>query len=152
MIVRETEYLPEYLSLLLTADPDEQAIKDYIFRSRIFLCEKNDEIVGIVAVTKENRNTYEIKNIAVQKNIQRCGVGRSLIFTLKAAYSGSKLIVGTADTSTSAQQFYENCGFAKNGIIKDFFINNYEKEIYENGLQCKDMILFEMNNCADIGE
>jgi ribosomal protein S18 acetylase RimI-like enzyme len=152
MIVLETGFFPEYLPLLLIADPDEQAINEYIFRSRIFVCKKNDEIVGIAAVTKESSNTYEIKNIAVQKNEQGCGVGKSLILAIKAIYSGNRLIVGTADTSIRAQQFYERCGFVKCGAIKDFFINNYDKEIFEDGLQCKDMILFKISSHAESGE
>jgi ribosomal protein S18 acetylase RimI-like enzyme len=146
MDIRETGYSPEHLPLLLTADPDEQAIHNYIFRSRIFVCERKQEVVGIAAVTKEGRDTYEIKNIAVQKNAQRCGVGMRLISTLKASFQGSKLIVGTADTSIDAQKFYQSCGFVKYGVITDFFIDNYQNKIFENGLQCKDMVLFEMNN------
>jgi ribosomal protein S18 acetylase RimI-like enzyme len=151
MDVRETRYSPEYLPLLLTADPDEQAINNYIFRSRIFVCEKENDVVGIAAVTKEGSNTYEIKNIAVQENLQRCGVGKRLISTLKARYSGSRLIVGTADTSSGALKFYKSCGFVKFGVIKDFFVNNYETPIFENGLQCKDMILLEMKRCEHVG-
>lgn len=149
MIVRETKYSSDYLPLLLLADPDEKAIKEYVYRSRIFVCEENEYVVGIAAVTKENGNTYEIKNIAVLNEFHRCGIGKKLIATIKTNFKGSRLVVGTADTSTNAQKFYESCGFKKFHTIKDFFITNYQTKVFENGLQCKDMIMFQIEECTD---
>jgi len=148
--ISEAVYSKKYLPLLLSADPDEKAIGNYIYRSRIFIYQMQNEIIAIAAVLKKEKNIYEIKNIAVRKDFQRMGIGKELIKTLKFIFLGKKLIVGTADTSINAQKFYKSCGFKRCGIIEDYFTNNYEKKIYENGLLCKDMILFETGNDIDI--
>lgn len=36
--------------------------------------------------------------------------------------------------------FYERCGFVKSHIAKDFFVENYDHPIYENGQQLIDMV------------
>ena len=36
--------------------------------------------------------------------------------------------------------FYEKCGFVRSHEIKDFFIDNYDHPIYEDGVRLKDMI------------
>lgn len=58
---------------------------------------------------------------------------------VKVTYS--KLIVGTADSGIDQIRFYERNGFMKFGLRKNFFIENYELPIIENGIQLKDMIL-----------
>ena len=36
--------------------------------------------------------------------------------------------------------FYEKCGFEKSHIAKNFFIDNYDHPMYEEGQQLVDMI------------
>ena len=53
------------------------------------------------------------------------------------------IIVGTGDCGISQINFYEKNGFRKYDIRKNFFIDNFEKPIFENGIQLKDMILLK---------
>lgn len=47
--------------------------------------------------------------------------------------------VGTGDTP-SALSFYEHCGFRISHRLKNFFLDNYNKPIYEDGKQLTDMV------------
>ena len=49
------------------------------------------------------------------------------------------MIVGTSDSDLTIP-FYEKCGFKRFHIVKNFFLDNYDKEIFENGKQLIDMI------------
>lgn len=51
-----------------------------------------------------------------------------------------KIEIGTGNSSIHQLALYQKCGFRITGIDQDFFIRNYEEEIYENGIQCRDMI------------
>lgn len=37
--------------------------------------------------------------------------------------------------------FYEKCGFVKFGIRRNFFLENYDHPIYEDGVRLVDMIV-----------
>ncbi len=49
------------------------------------------------------------------------------------------LQVGTGDSSLTVA-FYEKCGFERSHCIKNFFVDNYDHEIFEGGVQLKDMV------------
>lgn len=36
--------------------------------------------------------------------------------------------------------FYEKCGFEKSHVVKNFFTDNYDPPMYEDGQQLVDMI------------
>lgn len=49
------------------------------------------------------------------------------------------MFVGTGDTP-STLSFYEHCGFRISHRLKNFFIDNYDQPIYEDGKQLTDMV------------
>lgn len=48
--------------------------------------------------------------------------------------------IGTGNSSIAPLILCQKCGFRITGIDRDFFIRHYSEEIFENGIQCKDMI------------
>ncbi len=97
-----------------------------------------------MAVCKNSTIELEIKNIAVIEPYRSKGIGSILIDRAKEIAKENKykiLTVGTSDTGFQQIRFYEKNGFTKNGVRKDFFIENYPAPIYENGLQMRDMVL-----------
>ncbi len=72
---------------------------------------------------------------------QRQGYGKRLIEFLFEYYQGkcSEMLVGTGDVPSS-RSFYEHCGFAISHRIKNFFTDNYDHPMYEDGVQLVDMI------------
>lgn len=130
----------KYIDLLLIADEQESMIDKYINRGKMFALFDND-LKTLCIVTKESDDTIEIKNIVTVPMYQKNGYGKNLIDFLCKLYKQeySYMIVGTGDSDLTIP-FYEKCGFKRFHIVKNFFLDNYDKEIFENGKQLIDMI------------
>lgn len=134
----------EYINLLLLADEQEDMVDKYLERGEMFVLD--DEGVKAECVfTKESDGVYELKNIAVQPDQQRKGYGKALIEFLFSHYTDCEtLLVGTGDIP-SALNFYKRCGFVESHRIPNFFTENYDHPIYEDGEQLVDMIYLKRN-------
>jgi hypothetical protein len=53
------------------------------------------------------------------------------------------LLVGTGEDEKTIN-FYKKCGFKYSHIVEDFFINNYDHKIIENGKELKDMVYLKI--------
>ena len=129
-----------YLDLLLLADEQEDMIDKYLDRGKMFALYDND-LKSVCVVTQEGEGIYELKNIATYESYQKQGYGRKLIEYLFKYYQDrcKTMYVGTGD-SPQILQFYERCGFKLSHRVKNFFVDNYDKPIYECGKQLVDMI------------
>lgn len=132
-----------YIELLLLADEEVKMIDKYLDRGQMFVLD-DEGIKAECVVTHEGDNVIEIKNIAVYPKYQKKGYGRKLIEFVENKYKNDFDIirVGTGDSKLTIP-FYENCGFKRSYCIKDFFVNNYENPIYEDGIRLKDMVYLE---------
>jgi len=138
-IKKVTEKKKDYLSLLLLADESETMIDKYLERGELFVLDDNG-VKAECVVTKESDGTYEIKNIAVIPDCQRKGYGKYLIEFLLSHYVDCRvMLVGTGECGP-VLDFYHSCGFAESHRIKNFFTDNYNHPMFENGEQLIDMI------------
>lgn len=138
-IIKVTENKKKYIDLLLLADEQEDMVDKYIEHGEMFVLDDNEVKVECV-VTKEADGIYELKNIAVQPDCQRKGYGKALIEFLFSYYPNCRtMFVGTGD-SLAILNFYKKCGFTESHRVKNFFTDNYDHPIYENGKQLVDMI------------
>jgi len=129
----------EYIDLLLLADEQENMIDKYLERGEMFILDNNG-IKAECVVVKETDGIYEIKNIAVKPDCQRKGYGKILIEFLFSHYTDCKtMLVGTGDVP-SALTFYNKCGFTESHRIKNFFTDNYDHPMFEDGKQLVDMV------------
>lgn len=138
-----TENKKAYLPLLLLADESERMIDRYLDRGTLFaLQSESGETVGVCVVTVENKETIEIKNLAIAPNFQKQGWGKFLINHVKNTFKGryKVLLVGTGD-SPATLPFYEKCGFKISHRITNFFTDNYEHPIVEDGVRLIDMVV-----------
>lgn len=134
----------KYMGLLLLGDEQEEMVRRYLDRGRLFVMDKDGAACGVCVVTDEGELTLELKNIAVAEEFQRQGIGRELISFIENKFAGQfrRLTAGTGDSPLTVP-FYESCGFRRTYIVKDFFIENYDHPIIEAGVQLRDMIYFE---------
>ena len=129
----------EYIDLLLLADEQEDMIDKYLERGEMFVLDDNG-IKAECVITQEGDGIYELKNIAVLPDCQRKGYGQSLIEFLFSHYTHCRtMLVGTGDVP-SALTFYNKCGFTESHRIKNFFIDNYDHRMFEDGKQLIDMV------------
>lgn len=130
----------KYMELLFLADEQEDMIDKYINRGMMFVLDDNG-VKAECVVTDEGNGILEIKNIATNPKFQRMGYGKILINFLITQYKNqfSILQVGTGE-SFATIGFYVKCGFSHSHVIKNFFTDNYNHFIYEDGIQLVDMI------------
>ncbi|MCD8184021.1 MAG: GNAT family N-acetyltransferase [Bacteroides sp.] len=135
----------QYLDLLLLADEQESMIDRYLERGEMFVLE-DDGIKAVCVVTDEGNCICELKNIAVAPEAQRQGYGKRLINYLIDYYSEkyAQMIVGTGDVP-SVLGFYKSCGFEYSHRIENFFTDNYDHPIVEEGVLLKDMVYLRQN-------
>ena len=131
------------MDLLVLADPSESIVEEYVTRGDCFIAENEKQVVGVYVLLPTRPKTVELVNVAVAKTHQGEGVGKLLVTdairTAKA--KGYKTIeIGTGNSSIGQLALYQKCGFRIIAIDFDFFIKHYEEEIFENGIQCRDMI------------
>ena len=96
-----------------------------------------------VAVIAFEKDQAELKNLAVGESYQCRGIGKALIFKVKdyAKEKGALSIkVGTGNSSLLQLALYQKCGFRMQSIKKDYF-SKYPEPIFENGIQCLDMVI-----------
>jgi ribosomal protein S18 acetylase RimI-like enzyme len=143
-IVKVNDNKKQYISLLLLGDEQENMIDKYIERGEMYVLNDNGPKT-VCVVTKESDDTYEIKNIATDENSQGHGYGHKMIQYIVKEYKNkcNKILVGTGNNE-KILSFYRNNGFIESHIVKDFFVNNYDHKIYEDGKQLIDMIYLKM--------
>ena len=135
----------KYLPLLLLADEQESMIDKYIDDGEMYVLDDYG-IKAEAVVYKVSDDILEIKNLAVLPEFQGLGYGRKLIdFICKTHKNEFEILqVGTGD-SPFTLPFYEKCGFIRSHSVKNFFTDNYDHPIYENGVQLVDMIYLRKN-------
>lgn len=131
------------MDLLLLADPSRILVEEYIQRGECFVAESDGQIIGVYVLLHTRPETVELVNIAVIDTQHGRGIGKQLIINaIQTAKSrGYRTIeVGTGNSSIGQLALYQKCGFRIIGIDMDFFIRHYSEEIFENGIQCRDMV------------
>jgi ribosomal protein S18 acetylase RimI-like enzyme len=136
------------MDLLLLADPSEEIIQEYIQNGKCFIGKYANETVGVIVLLKTRPKTIEIMNIAVKEEFQNKGIGKQLIkYAIeKTKKEGINTIeIGTGNPGVQQMLLYQKCGFRIVGIDFDFFRRNYKEKIYENGIECRDIIRLRLD-------
>ena len=138
-IKKVEKHKKDYMDLLLLADESEVMVDQYLARGELFILE-DDGVKAECVVTKESAGVYELKNIAVMPACQRKGYGKYLVEFCLSHYADCKvMLVGTGECD-SILNFYHKCGFIESHRIKNFFVDNYDHPMFEDGTQLIDMI------------
>ena len=138
-IKKERDYKEQYMDLLLEADPSKEMINKYLSDGELFVLTYNDEPVCVAVVTKINNDNVELKNIVTKEKYRCKGYAKKMIKYLADNYKTrfSKMIVGTTENNIP---FYVKQGFDKyEKTVKNFFVDNYDKEIFDGNMQCIDL-------------
>lgn len=139
--IKNGESLP--LELLLSADPSLPKVEDYLKRGDCYLAVDKEDIVGVYVLLPTRPVTVELVNIAVAEEQQGRGIGKQMVMHAiqTARRDGySVMEVGTGNSSIGQLALYQKCGFRIVAVDMDFFTKHYPEEIYENGIQCRDML------------
>lgn len=146
MQVREAgpEELP--MALLLEADPSAAKVAGYLHRSRCFLATLQGAVVGCYVLLPISDDVLELMNISIAPEFQSQGFGtrllRHAIDTARGA-GAHRLELGTG-TFGDQLVLYQRAGFRPTGLVRDFFVTSYPEPVFEDGLQHRDMLRFEL--------
>ena len=145
----------EVWDLLLLADPSEDKVRQYlsdgICLGAKLATQANDPSAPFAAVAVITSlappNQYELMNIAVAEDFHGQGLGKAMlaeVITLVINKGAVKLELGTGNSSIDQLAFYQKAGFRIVDVWQNFFLENYDEEIIENGIPCRDMIRLAM--------
>ncbi len=130
----------DFLDLLLLADEQESMIDKYLERGELFAL-YDGGLKSLCVVTREGGDTCELKNLATCEEWQGKGYGSKLLNHIFAYYKGryAAMLVGTGD-SPRILRFYQKHGFAVSHRVKNFFTDNVDHPMFEDGVQLVDMV------------
>jgi len=130
----------QYMDLLFLADEQEDMIDRYLEKGDMFVL-SDPEPLGEIVVVDLGDGVYEIKNLATAPEVHGKGYGRALINFVLDHYRDrcTEMLVGTGDSPLTLP-FYEKCGFKEHHRLKNFFTDNYDHPIFEEGIQLVDMV------------
>jgi GNAT superfamily N-acetyltransferase len=139
-IEKITENKKQYLDLLLLADESEDMIDRYLESGDMFALFE-DDVKTVCIVSTIDKVTCELKNIATYEKYQGRGYGKALIKYISNFYKNDykTMQVGTGE-NPSILSFYKNCGFKISHRLMNFFTDNYNHPMFEDGIQLIDMI------------
>jgi GNAT superfamily N-acetyltransferase len=125
-------------------DEQESMILKYLERGELFILYDTD-LKTVCVVTQEDENTCEIKNIATYEIEQGKGYGSLMMKHIIKNYKDKcdTLLVGTGNDN-KILSFYKKYGFVYSHTVKDFFVDNYDHKMFENGQQLIDMIYYRL--------
>ena len=143
-LITQKEAIP--LHLLLLADPSRDKIEHYLQNGECYAGVIDGSIMAVMVLVYQAEQRVEIMNLAVDSSFQGHGYGRKLLrfaSHLCKTKSIKKLAIATADSSIHQLRLYQSEGFNIRNIEKEYFLKNYAKPIFENGLQAVDQIILE---------
>ncbi len=123
-------------------------VESYIHCGQCFVAESKGEIIGEYVLIDTRPQTAEIVNVAVVERKHGNGIGKQLVHhAIETAKSMEykTIELGTGNSSVGQLALYQKCGFRIIGVDMDFFTIHYDEPIYENGIQCRDMIRLALN-------
>ena len=79
LIIRKKSDIDDIPWDLLLADPSENKVREYLERGNIYLALLDSELIGEYVLTNLFLEVMGLKNIEVDKNYQRKGIGEKLV-------------------------------------------------------------------------
>lgn len=135
------------IDLLLKSDPYFNNTSSYIKNGRVIVATRKNVIIGVIIFLKREKDTYEIMNLIVEEKSRGNGVAKELLKVVDSKMiplRASTLIIGARNSSIEKLGLYQRFGFRISRVEKDYYcFNNYKENIWENGILCRDRIIFE---------
>lgn len=126
--------------LLLDADPSKKLVDKYLSCGILFGAFYNTEPAGVCLLIFHDNITAEIINLAVLEKYRDNYIGKSLISMAEnqaQLYGFKYMELGTAEPLI---KYYEKQGYKYYKTIKNFFVENYEFPVIDNGIILKNMV------------
>lgn len=139
-----------FLPLLLVADESEAQVRSYMQLGELYaLCADADKAAGIVLAIPLERDTVELKAVAVDPQLKGRGIGKHMLRIVLEDIRASgvkRVLVGTANAGIGQLAFYQKAGFRLLRIERDFFspARGYPEMMEDNGIRLRDMVWMDL--------
>ena len=112
----------EYLTILNLGKliKDDFSLSQIGVNDKVLVYESNNKIVAFL-VYSQMYEIIDILYIAVQEDLRRQGIARSLIEYLTKLPGAEKLMLEVRESNTGALAFYKSCGFKLCRTIKNYY-------------------------------
>ena len=140
--VKKIENKDDYMDLFMEADPSTTSIYKYLNDSKAYGLQVDEDVVSLAVILPISENTLELKNLVTKKEYRGKGYAKKLLKSLCGNYKQKydKMLVGTSENNIP---FCVKQGFDKyEKTIKNFFVDNYDEEIWDGDLKCIDMYYY----------
>lgn len=131
------------------ADDSPSQVAGYAALGEILVARVGGEIVGHAQVTDPGeRDTLELKSLAVRAARQRQGIGERLVaatLPLAGSRGALRMLVATAAADTGNLRFYQRQGFRLWRIERDAFgpHTGYPAGVTVDGIPLRDRVILE---------
>ncbi|GAO42974.1 GNAT family N-acetyltransferase [Flavihumibacter petaseus] len=135
------EQLPEEaalpMDLLELAEPDVNAIAEYINYCIVLVAKKGEQVVGVLALSPETKERTEIRNIAVLPAFRKKGIARQLLQEAcsRASRLGYQVLqVCTSNAGIRQLKVYQQFGFELTDVRWNYYVEHFPEPILEDGI------------------
>ena len=142
VIRKEKEDKEKYTDTYLPLMPNEELLKQYLRDGDVFVLSYKEDTACVALVNRIDEETIEIKSIVTMDKYKGQDFESKMIKYLSDNYKSKykKMIIGTTENNIP---FYVKQGFDKyEKTIKNYFMDNYDEEIWDGDLQCIDMYYY----------
>ena len=107
----------------------------------MYIITTEDDIVGQICIKRINSKIFEIKNIFILEKYRNKGHGSNLVkFIIKKYKNKASIIVAGCQEIKESLNFYIHLGFKPTTKIKNYFLDNYDSQLYINNTKLCDLI------------
>jgi len=141
---KSSDQIPYHL--LLLADENPHLIEAYLPLSQVYLLFIGPQVQGVYLLRVDSLEA-EIMNIAIEPAYQGKGLGKALLaHAIKEgkAKGLQRLQIKTGNSSIRQISLYQQQGFDLIAVNYNFFLESYPLPIWENNIQCKHQLIFEL--------
>ena len=127
-----------YLPLLREADPSDEMIARWLADGELYVLMVSGQPASVALVCPREDGACELKNLATAPELRGRGYGSRLLTHVIRLFAAraNELYVGTSPANIP---FYEHLGFERAYVEKNYFRDNYDAPILENGQALTDM-------------
>jgi ribosomal protein S18 acetylase RimI-like enzyme len=136
----------ELRALFEEAEDSATQLDGYIDAGLVLVAVVGDRIVGhLQLVDTSDPKQREIKNMAVDEEYRKRGIGQALIHeavALAHAEERSTIVVATATADIDNLRFYQRAGFRMRSIDRDAFVpaTGYPAGLVSDGIRVRDRV------------
>ncbi|MGI9253655.1 MAG: GNAT family N-acetyltransferase [Thermomicrobiales bacterium] len=143
-----------YMDLLLLADESPEQVAGYVDLGTLYIAREDDGVAAGLALVIADGDEAELKSVAVREDRQGRGVARAMLTEVIARQRLAgirRMTVATGSSSLGPLALYQKLGFRLLRVDRDFFSpeRGYPEEIWENGIQLRDMVWLDLDMESD---